>query len=284
MNRKNQIIAVLPVVMFLFFVSAVSAQQQVDWRSVSRPLVLADDEIQRLVQPHRQNVVGKNMLGGGMESSTGNSVPGIISVRKNADYSQNREILFTTTQPVLAGSVFIFSVALPNRAETVMQSIEITRDLGDSTMGVQLWDGNFPGIWPSGITSFRVYYVGGKGMSVLEVGVPVYTNFPYAGPIQLGAAYQDGNYVVLKGNFPENGPIEIAVSWHRVVDQAIVFRSATEIRIDRTLDKQILANFSDGLYTTTVKVGSGCDSAPLKYQQYPTPTPPPPLPTVVPKG
>ncbi|MFA6301268.1 MAG: hypothetical protein WC609_02870 [Candidatus Paceibacterota bacterium] len=111
-------------------------------------------------------------------------------------------VLFQTTEPLSSGSYLVFTMNMPNGNSICLGGFMVQSEY---RWGAQLWNGNFPGIWPGGWTRFAVYlFDAGGNLSYTSTLVNVQACCgTQPGPIRTATVSTDGYWVEVKGNFLE---------------------------------------------------------------------------------
>jgi hypothetical protein len=107
--------------------------------------------------------------------------PGVLEV---TDSASSVFVVFRSVSP-LPGSTLNFRATLPNGSVVNFDGYTVPQDWKGFNVYGEIWNGAFPGVWPSGWTLFEVLVsTPGKGVSYVSAEVPVRACCRNVGPIE----------------------------------------------------------------------------------------------------
>lgn len=119
----------------------------------------------------------------------------------------NTTVTFRSLSVLQTGSFLVFRMILPNGMIIPMRGFAIS---GEGYWSAQIWDGRFPGVWPSGWTMFEALIISPSGeVSSSVAQIPVNIVLRTAGPLEQATPSQDGKTIKLRGSFYENTVVTI---------------------------------------------------------------------------
>jgi hypothetical protein len=167
----------------------------------------------------------------------------------------------------LPDSTIAFRMTLPSGLVVPMEGYEVSWDGG--TVSATLWNGEFPGVWPSGQTLLEAIIISRGSASYVSAYVSVKSCCALMGPLERADISADGNTIDVTGSFQEG---TIATINGQQVPVSIVFSPTTGLpqgKID-------VSNVYEGQKTLTFCSGGQCSSRVIYITRQTTPTPPSP--------
>jgi hypothetical protein len=173
---------------------------------------------------------------------------------------QNVYANFVSAIPI-PGATVAFRATLPNGDIVNLDSYKVQSEAIDYTIGAELWNGPFPGVWPSGWTLFEaIAIIPGKGVTYVSSYVAVRACCASTGPIQRVDLSQDGNTIGISGGFIK-GQTVAKLDWDAV---DLKFSSSSLVTAD--VSKQF-----EGEHRLTVCSVGSCSTRLIYVSRPPTP-------------